>query len=642
MDDLHRSPAQHYAARAARFAAARDAVAARWGRVANWRLFALLAALACLGIGWWRGPAWLVWAGVALAAGFLGLVAHHNRLAAERRRLAALHDLSVEGLARLRRDWAAIPLRAAPEPPPALAPHAGEPELAPFAADLDLLGHASLQHLLSAPATPSGLATLRAWLLSPAAPDAVRARQAAVAELAPQVALREALALGALLVGGQERHYAAFRGWAAEPPWLLRRPLLRWLARLSAALFVAGIVAQVAGLTPLPLWGLPLILNMLLTLAGRRTLDTLGQLLDRQELLAGYAELFAVAARAELRADELRRLQAALSAAGLRADGQLRRIARVALLAEYSRSILAPILQFGLLWSFHVTDLAERWRRDSGAQLGPWLVALGEIEALAALAALRHDNPGWSFPEIVAGGPPRLVARGIAHPLLPPDRAVPNDVELGPPGQFMLVTGSNMAGKSTMLRALGVNIVLAQAGGPVAADELRLPSLALATSMRVQDSLAQGVSYFMAELRRLKLVVDRAEAARAGGGPACCYLLDEILHGTNSAERQVAARRVIRHLVGLGAIGAVSTHDLGLADDPSIAGAAVLAHFAEQLDGASDAAELHFDYRLRPGLAPTTNALRLMALVGLPADDASGTAAQPVPSGGSQDGRGGS
>jgi len=609
-----------YAERAAHFAKARDVAEARWSRLANWRLVALVAAFGAVAVGWWRGPGWLVWAGLALGAAFLALVARHNRLDAERRRFAALHAISLEGLARLRRDWAAFPLRTPAAPPDPRLP------LAPFAGDLDLLGPASLQQLLGVARTPAGLATLQRWLLAPAPPVTVRARQEAVAELAPLVDLRDGLALAALGPGDQERHYADFLAWAAGEPWLLRRPALRWLARLSSVLFLAGVLAQLADLTALPLWGFPLILNMLLTLLGRHTLATMGQLVDRQDLLGAYAKLFGLVRGAPLRSAELRRLQAALSAGGVGADAQLRRIGRVAILAEYSRSILAPILQLGLLWSFHVADLAERWRRDAGDRLGPWLAALGEAEALAAFGALRHDHPGWSFAQIDEGGPPRLAARGLAHPLLPPERAVPNDIALGPPGTFLLITGSNMAGKSTLLRALGLNLVLAQAGGPVCAAELRLPPLALATSMRVQDSLEQGVSYFMAELRRLKLVVDRAEAARASGGPACCYLLDEILHGTNSAERQVAARRVVRHLLGLGAIGAVSTHDLALADEGGLQDSAVLAHFTEQVDGAEAGAGLRFDYRLRPGLAPTTNALRLMALVGLPTGDPPETA----------------
>ena len=607
---------QIYTGRASRFGAQRDAVAGRWAAVANWRLLAALAALAAAGLGWWRGLPAMLWLAAALGAAFLGLVAYHNRLAARRDRLAALHDQSQESLLRMARDWERLPLRRPPEPPP-------PGHEADTARDLDLLGHASLQHLLGTPRSPAGLATLQSWLLRPAPPAVVARRQEAVAELAPLLDLRDELAYLAGRAGESQGRYEGFVAWAEGEPWLLRRPALVWLAWLSPALLLAGAGAQLAGLTPLPLWGPPLILNMLLTaLVGWRMQGTLAQLYDRAELLGAYAALFGLAATAPLRAEELRRLQLVLGEGPGRADRRLGRLSLIAAAAELSRSLLFPALQFGLLWSFHVTALAEGWRRAAGARVGPWLAALGELEALRAMAALRHDHPGWSFPAVGEAEPPRVAARAIAHPLLPPAASVANDVRLGPPGRVLLITGSNMSGKSTLLRALGVNLALAQAGGPVCAAELRLPPVALATSMRVQDSLAQGVSYFMAELRRLKGLVDLAEAARASGGPLVCFLLDEILHGTNSAERLVAAARVVRHLADLGAIGAVSTHDLALAGEPRLAGLADLAHFSEHFVEGEAGPEMGFDYVLRPGLATTTNALRLMALVGLPADDA--------------------
>ncbi|PLS79512.1 MAG: hypothetical protein CYG59_12810 [Chloroflexi bacterium] len=184
----------------------------------------------------------------------------------------------------------------------------------------------------------------------------------------------------------------------------------------------------------------------------------------------------------------------------------------------------------------------------------------------------------------------------------------------------MLVTGSNMSGKSTLLRAVGLSVVLAQAGGPVCAGDLQLPPITLATSMRVQDSLERGVSYFMAEIQRLKAVVDLAEQTRAAGQRTLLYLLDEILHGTNTGERQIAARRIIRHLLNQGALGAVSTHDLALGDAPELAAAAQLVHFTETFARGPEGPVMHFDYRLRPGIATSTNALKLMELVGLPLD----------------------
>ncbi|MBX0327487.1 hypothetical protein K2Z83_07320 [Oscillochloris sp. ZM17-4] len=607
-------PDHVYAARAARFAASRNRYALRWGRIANLRLVAFVAALAAAGAGWWRDAPWLIWLGAAGGVAFLALVAYHRYLGDLRRRYTILHDLSADGLLRLRRDWAALPLR---RPPPPATPDA-------TAFDLDLLGQASLQHLLSTPQTHVGQATLQGWLLRPAAPAVIRARQEAVAELATAIDLRDEIALLCRLAAEGQPAYERFTAWAAGPPSPLGRPAIRALTIGSPALLVLAAAAQAAGLTPWPLWLAFLGLNIILTIAlGAYTLEPLAQLYDRHDLLAAYSRLLGLAADAPAAAPELRRIQAELAAGGLRADAQLRRLSAIATLAEYSRSILYPLLQFGLLWSFQVIALAEGWRRISGPRLGPWLAAVGDLEALAALAALRHDNPGWAFPTLVEGGPPTIIARGLGHPLLPPERCVTNDVQIGPPGRFLLITGSNMSGKSTFLRAVGMNVALAQAGGPVCAAELRLPPITLATSMRVQDSLAQGVSYFMAELRRLREIVDAAEAAHAAGGPVVCYLLDEILHGTNSAERQIAARRVIRHLVSLGAIGAVSTHDLALADDGSIAASADLAHFREQIAEDAGGATMRFDYTLRPGIAATTNALRLMELVGLPVGEPS-------------------
>jgi DNA mismatch repair ATPase MutS len=227
-----------------------------------------------------------------------------------------------------------------------------------------------------------------------------------------------------------------------------------------------------------------------------------------------------------------------------------------------------------------------------------------------------------------------LLTRSMGHPLLPPAERVDNDVEVGPSGTFLLVTGSNMSGKSTLLRAIGVNLVLAGAGAPVCAASFRTPPLTLWTSMRVQDSLERGVSYFMAELQRLKQVVDAARAAadpwavdgrdgnrREAGGRRFFYLLDEILQGTNTAERQIAARRIVSYLVESGAIGAVSTHDLTLAEAPALAAHARMVHFTESIVAGDDGPMMTFDYKLRPGIATSTNALRLMQIVGLDLGD---------------------
>jgi DNA mismatch repair ATPase MutS len=209
-----------------------------------------------------------------------------------------------------------------------------------------------------------------------------------------------------------------------------------------------------------------------------------------------------------------------------------------------------------------------------------------------------------------------FAARALGHPLIAEGRRVHNDVRVGPPGTFLLVTGSNMSGKSTLLRAIGVNTVLALAGAPVCARELDVPVVDLRTAIHVQDSLADGVSFFMAQLQRVKEIVAAADHARQSNVPVL-YLLDEILQGTNTAERRIAATRVIRHLLDAGAIGAVTTHDLELADAPQLANTFEPVHLRETVTADGEGAALSFDYKLRPGIATSTNALRLMEIVGL-------------------------
>jgi DNA mismatch repair ATPase MutS len=274
------------------------------------------------------------------------------------------------------------------------------------------------------------------------------------------------------------------------------------------------------------------------------------------------------------------------------------------------------ISQFLFLADFHVVGLMEHWKRRHGAMVRRWLEGVGRVEAISSLATLAHDNPHWTNPVVDERFATTIVGRQIGHPLLADDERVNNDVEIGPSGSFVLVTGSNMSGKSTLLRAVGVNIVLAQAGAPVCASELQMPPVLLETSMRARDSLADGVSFFMAELRRLKEIVDRSREC-AQSGQQMVYLLDEILQGTNSAERHIAVGCVIGHLLEHGAIGMVSTHDLELARTPKLEDACRTVHFRETITGVDGDERMSFDYLLRPGLAPTTNALKLLKFVGL-------------------------
>jgi DNA mismatch repair ATPase MutS len=315
------------------------------------------------------------------------------------------------------------------------------------------------------------------------------------------------------------------------------------------------------------------------------------------------------------------RLRQAMCAGG-EAPAVLARLARLSGWSELRRG--SPIVHFAVqavtLWDFHVYFALHRWRARDGRHVRGWIDALGSVDALATLAMIRADEPGWATPR-VDPAIDALRATALGHPLLPGDRRVENDVEVGPRGTILLITGSNMSGKSTLLRAIGLNAVLAQAGAPVCATALAMPPGDLQTSIRVQDSLELGLSYFMAALARLKQIVDVALRQGSGQaergvapGRALLYLLDEVLQGTNSVERGIAVRAVVRHLLDARAIGVMTTHDLALAGEDPLDTAARLAHFTEQVhaDGT-----MTFDYRLRPGLATSTNALRLMQLMGI-------------------------
>ena len=616
-----------YRARRDRFAADVRAVTRRWNAIANARLTAFVLGAGLILWGLWNGQPLVVGLGGLALAGFVALAIYHSWLGRIRRESAALLTVNEEALARLERDWAALP---APSPVAVPADH-------PFAADLDIVGPASLLQLLDTTSTPMGSATLAGWLLTPATPATVTARQPAVAALARELTFRQDLQAQGRLAAAERRDPEPLLAWAEGPRWLAARPLAYVVAWLGPLVTVGLIVAQLAGIVNGPLWVLAFLANLFLSQLLGRAASTITAAVNAQHWsLRGYARQIELIADAEWSEPALTALRATLTAAGEPAPSLLRRLSR---LAAWQMPLSSPLwlpLQGLFYWDIHLLAAMERWQATAGPRVRGWLATLGEVEALSALAGLAHDNPEWTMPALNPAVD-AFRADGLGHPLLPATSRVVNDVTVGPPGTFLLVTGSNMSGKSTLLRAVGVNAVLAGAGAPVCATSLALPAVALWTSVRVQDSLEQGVSFFMAELQRLKLIVAAARAPRAEQAPRVLYLLDEMLAGTNTVERQIAARRIIAELVARGAIGAVSTHDLALADDPALARQAVPVHFTDLVGDGVNQPMMSFDYQLRPGIATTTNALRLMELVGFdlagdaPAASAPGASAPAAP-----------
>jgi hypothetical protein len=597
-----------YADNARRHSAARDAEQRVSERISRLRLATFLAATALLVWTLERGatPLPLV-VSAALYVVFGIIVAWHARVEGRVTRHEALRLVNTRALSRLAREWDGLPDADIP------------PELAreehPFALDLDLFGRASLFQWLGPAATPRGRVALAGWLLHPAPRAEIVERQEAVAVLADADDWRLVLAAhGVLAAGARQSEIHRFLEWAeGDDPFGARAGLMQVAVLTILITLWASIVLHASGLTGAALWPLPLTVGLILSFANARLIErTLDRAGGGQDALSRYAAIFEHAVRVPTGAPRLRALLERLSADGVAAPASMRRLNRILGFGDLRRgaAILHLPIQALTLWDFHVMFALERWRRRSGTRVRGWLAALAELDALSLLATARRDNPSWAVPEI--GSEPSIEAHGIAHPLIPDGRRVPNDIAVGPSGTLVLITGSNMSGKSTLLRSIGLNIVLAQAGGCVCATRMTLPECDLQTSIRVQDSLELGLSYFMAALARLKGVVDAAEHER--DGRVLVYLLDEILQGTNSVERRIAVRAVARHLLEAGAIGALTTHDLSLAEEEPIKSTARFLHFSEILEPDGT---MRFDYLLKPGLATSRNALRLMQMIGI-------------------------
>lgn len=601
-----------YRERAERYDGSRDRCVKRARQLTHARLAVFLAASVSFLLVFEVGaPAsyLLLAASLALAVAFLVLIVRHNQIERRRRWFDQLAALCRDGRARIARQWDALPVHD----PVAV----GDTE--PYADDLDLFGHVSLFTLLGTVATPPGRTRLRRWLLDRADRDTILARQEAVAELIPLIDLREEItARGRSMSKATAAGAESFLAWAEDRPWLAQRPLILWTARSLPPLTLLLIALNVAAIVPYAAWVLALAVNLTFSYTvGAHVHRIFDRAFARENALQGYAELIGLVERARFTAPLLLQIQDALSAQQPSAYLQMKRLHRLLALAEVRLSMLHAAIQALTLWDFHVLRRLERWQLTAGRHARGWLAALGELDALAALAGLRFENPGWAFPEICYDRPQTVEATGLGHPLIPESVRVANDVQVGPPGTFLFITGSNMSGKSTLLRAIGINVVLARTGGPVCASSMRLPPLSLATSMRVYDSLQHGLSHFMAELKRLKRVIEAARHAREVGEGPLLYLLDDILQGTNTGERQIAARKVIGQLLAEETIGGVTSHDLALADTEPLAKARHAVHFSEQIREEPDGPRISFDYKLRPGVATSKNALKLLQIVGL-------------------------
>ena len=491
-----------------------------------------------------------------------------------------------------------------------------------YASDLDMFGQGSLFELLCHARTPMGQEVLAEWLLKPATTDIIRARQDAVAELAPRLDLREDLAvLGENARAGvrTETLYA----------WGERKPLLErsWFRALAWGLSILGSTAVIAflayllvyfGILKLPektvaslhlyFFSLGIVYSAVLWRFKGRTHTIIHEIADAAPDLSLIAGVLGRLETERFNSPLLAMLRAELEADGQPPSMRIARLYRLVELVDSRKNMAMVVLRPLLLWDIHLSYAIEDWRRVSGPAMRRWLSAAGEMEAIESIAGYYYEHPTDVFPEFLAEQP-YFEGKGLGHPLLPDDRMVRNDVYLARDLSVLVVSGSNMSGKSTLLRTIGINTVLAQAGAPVRAWHLRLSSLAVGASIRTQDSLQDNTSRFYAEITQLRRILEKSS-----GGMPVLFLIDEVLHGTNSHDRRIGAEAIVRGLVNRGAIGLLTTHDLALthiAEMLSPRGANV--HFEDHLEDG----RMHFDYRMLTGVVQKSNALELMRSVGL-------------------------
>ncbi|HUA23374.1 MAG TPA: hypothetical protein VMA54_04610 [Steroidobacteraceae bacterium] len=566
-------------------------------RVSAARLVLAAAVLALAWCAWgerWLPAAWALAPGVA----FICAVAYHAVLRRRHTQIGRAAQFYRRGVARLEDRWAGDGNR-------------GERFADPhhvYSADLDLFGEGSLFELLCAARTRMGEEMLARWLSAPAGVAEIGQRQAGVLDLRHRLDLRERIAtLGS--ERGPVLQPEGLLAWADAPP-ALEMTWVRWVAYL---LPVSCGAALATGLL-IGIWTPLLLVLTLEAITLHRLREPLRRILSPAEHafdfegLKTFVGLLLEIERARFDSAPMRALADGLSFEAIRASARMSRLAFLVMLAEQRKNPMVGWLQVPLLYTLHVALAAERWRRAHGTSVRRWVETVGRFEALSSLAQHSFERPDDPFPTFVEGRA-RLRGQGLGHPLIPQSQCVSNDVRLEDPARVWLISGSNMSGKSTLLRTVGLNVVLAMAGAPVRAQVFELTPLQVGASIRVNDSLREGSSRFYAEITRLRQLKDLS--ARE---PSLLFLIDEMLQGTNSNDRRMGAEGILGALVEQGAIGFATTHDLALTELGGLSdGVLRNMHFEDHMEDG----QMRFDYRLREGVVTKSNGLELMRAVGL-------------------------
>ncbi len=484
------------------------------------------------------------------------------------------------------------------------------PKEHPYAADLDIFGHASLYQFINRTTSDMGARELADWLLEPATANVIRERQEAVKELKDKIHWRQEIQAFGRETTIRQTTVDHLQHWLQAPALFLPFAPWKWLRYLLPVIILTLVGITIAGLIPLNALYFFLFIYAVLAYQLNKLIaplhNQLSRIVDELEALSLSMEQIE---KESFKAPLNRQLQAGFSAANQRGSAHIRSLKGMLnrLDLRYNIVLSAP-LNVLLLWNLQqVLDL-EKWKQQHASQVPQWFKHLGIFEAMHSISTLHYNHPEWCFPELK---PTHfsMEASNLGHPLIHPDKRVNNFITMKQRGEIMLVTGSNMAGKSTYLRSVGVNVVLAMAGAPVCAQQFSISPVQLMSSMRVADNLEESTSTFYAELKKLKTIIDQVNE-----GAPVFILLDEILRGTNSLDRHTGSDALIRQLIKKQAAAIIATHDLALAE--------IKAQFPEQLhnyhfDAQVSGEELFFDYRLKPGICQSLNASILMKKIGI-------------------------
>ena len=573
------------------------------------------------------GWSWKI--GIFLFVGFLAAASFHEmklwQTAQLRQRLQGYRRL----LARCHRDWVELK----PLPTEECCKEYGSD----LSHDLDLFGERSLFRWCSLSMTKTGAKHLCEWMTEWAPREVIEERQQAVQELASDRTWLESFFETTCEYQNQQASPEGLSEWCQEEYFFAKRPFVQWLTWLSPAALLAGLAAivvcklgenefgQIVGLVMILVSA---AINFLLSMVIIGPIhDIFVRIGTANRELQSLIKIIQAIKKLDSEKSLLSNIRSKCFDEKHSADSALASLQHIMALAGMQRSplLFIPylILQIVFLWDIRVLELLEKWKAKYGTCSLGWLESIGMIETLFSAATIADEHPEWAYPKLVARASTLAKASNllevtrVAHPLLKVASQVPNSVTISSEQPLLLVTGSNMAGKSTLLRSIGVNSILLRLGAPVCAARWSSAVCELASSIRVQDSLQDGVSFFMAELKRLRGVVDQAQHENKPGGKQMLVLLDEILQGTNSRERQIAVEHVLDKLVECGCIVLTSTHDLEMAGNDNIRRIAQIVHFREHFENVGGQQVMRFDYVMRPGVTPTTNALKLLEMVGL-------------------------